>query len=124
MAKQLLGTAVWLQMHFVAGIALLVVLLWVLPHFAKMFAVEFVLGLPVITQGMIGFSRWTCANWWQYIPAGFADAVVLLVLRFLPSEARWLFTLWATLVLVVMMSVLAAAILATGTLFRYIVATA
>ncbi len=57
-------------------IAMVIINLFVLPVFAKVFA-GFNTQLPLITRGLLGFSNWTI-TWWPVVAALIAAAVVLV----------------------------------------------
>ena len=98
--RSLVWTAWMLLTHFVAGVLLLWAMISVVPRFIAMFA-EFEAEVPPVTELLIVVSNLVARWGYLLLPLGLAvDAVLLLALSRLPAGARWLGTLWATLVLV------------------------
>ena len=75
---------------FVVGammIAVVIINLFVLPVFAKVFA-GFNAQLPLITRGLLGFSSWMI-NWWPLLLVGAAAAVALVRSYLKTSQGRY-----------------------------------
>ena len=85
-------TAVFLT-HLLAAAAVLIVLLKVVPGYAKILK-DFDASVPVTTQSVIVLSRWA-ATWWflAIVPLGM-DAGIIFGLRDLPPAKRWIATAW------------------------------
>ena len=94
-----LGWTAWMLLtHFVAAMVLLAVLLAVVPRIVVIFE-DLDAELPAMTVLVINLSRVVPGYWYLALPLGLAvDAALLFGLSRLPAEARWLGTLWASLV--------------------------
>ena len=96
--RSLVWTAWMLLTHFIAAMVVIGVLMTVVPRFAGLFA-EFQAELPPITILVIDLSRVVGGYWYLLVPLGLAvDAVLLFGLSRLPAGARWLGTVWSSLV--------------------------
>lgn len=106
-ARSLVWTAWVLLTHFISGVVVVGVLVFVVPRFVTLFD-DFGMELPSLAILLIGVARFVAAYWYLLLPGGLAvDAIVLLGLSRLPAGARWLGIVWATLVLLAAVALLA-----------------
>jgi type II secretory pathway component PulF len=108
---QVLRTVVWTAWMLLTHLVAFVLVMWVLgtivPQFLAMFA-EFEAEVPPVSILVIDLSHIVTAYWYLVLPLALViDAALLFGLRCLPAAANWLATVWATLVWLGMLLLLA-----------------
>jgi len=99
LARSLVWTAWTLLTHAIAACVLFVALGHLVPKFLVLFE-EFDAALPPMTILVINLSRVAASYWYLLIVFGLGlDAAVLFGLSLLPAKAKWLRTLWSSMVL-------------------------
>ena len=100
--NRLLRSSIWtawmLLTHLVAFVVVISVLGTTVSRFLAIFA-EFEAEVPPVTILVIDLSHVVTAYWYLLLPLALViDAALLFGLSCLPPAARWLATVWATLV--------------------------
>ena len=96
--RSLVWSAWMLLTHSIAAMVVIGVLMTVVPRFVGLFE-AFDAELPPMTLVVIDVSHLVASYWYLHLPLGLAvDAVLLFGLSRLPAGARWLGTVWASLV--------------------------
>jgi type II secretory pathway component PulF len=94
--------------HLAAGVVVIGVVAGVVPRFITTFS-DFQAEVPPVTELLIVVSEMVARYWCLWLPLGLvADGGILFGLSRLPRRARWLATVWATLVLLAGLSLIAA----------------
>jgi hypothetical protein len=114
-ARSLVWTAWVLLTHCLSGAVVVGVMVFVVPRFSRLLE-DFGMEMSSLSMLCISAARFVAAYGYVLLPVGLAvDAIVLFGLSRLPAEARWLGIVWATLVPVAAVALLA--VLVVG-LFR------
>ncbi|MFH1264408.1 MAG: hypothetical protein ABIK89_01685 [Planctomycetota bacterium] len=101
LARSLVWTAWTLLTHAIAACVLLGAPFYVVPKFLAIFE-EFGAALPRMTILAIDLSHVAASYWYLLVVFGLGlAAAVLFGLSLLPAKAKWLGTLWASTVLLV-----------------------